>query len=175
LLVAALTCLVFGVITVNGRLLRGCRSRSSQTIFAAGLQQSSSKRCEWDLTNSLSFKLLMNLFLYAASSPSDKRHMYMQCTELVPAVAAGVIQWARIHWPAEKICQSVELCDAATLTTTQARITSLFVVHQAMGLSTLVIAACCCPHSVLPFTCEPCCHIHSHGNQMHLGANLHGS
>ena len=69
----------------------------------------------------------------------------MQCTELVPAVAAGVIQWARIHWPAEKICQSIELCDAATLTTTQARFTSLFVVHQAVGLFTLVIAACCIP------------------------------
>ncbi|DBA91183.1 TPA: hypothetical protein ACH3X2_004060 [Trebouxia sp. C0005] len=42
-----------------------------------------------------------------------------ECIELVPAVAAGVIQWARVHWPAEKICQSVELCDAAALTSTQ--------------------------------------------------------
>ena len=43
----------------------------------------------------------------------------VQCTELVPAVAAGVIQWARTHWPAEKICESVELCDAAMLSTSQ--------------------------------------------------------
>lgn len=43
----------------------------------------------------------------------------VQCTELVPAVAAGVIQWARTHWPAEKICESVELCDAAMLSSSQ--------------------------------------------------------
>lgn len=43
----------------------------------------------------------------------------VQCTELVPAVAAGVIQWARTHWPAEMICESVELCDAAMLSTSQ--------------------------------------------------------
>lgn len=42
-----------------------------------------------------------------------------ECTELVPAVAAGVIQWARTHWPAEKICESVDLCDAAALSTSQ--------------------------------------------------------
>ncbi len=79
MLVAALSCLVlgvvtvfFGVVTVNGCLLRVCRSRSSQTIFAAGLQQSSSKRCECCLTSSLVFQLLINLFLHAAVSPNDE-------------------------------------------------------------------------------------------------------
>ena len=43
----------------------------------------------------------------------------LQCTELVPAVAAGVIQWARTHWPAEKICENVELCDASMLSSSQ--------------------------------------------------------
>jgi len=38
-----------------------------------------------------------------------------ECTELVPAVAAGAIQWARTHWPVEKICQDVQLCDASAL------------------------------------------------------------
>ncbi|KAL3143002.1 hypothetical protein ABBQ38_003281 [Trebouxia sp. C0009 RCD-2024] len=42
-----------------------------------------------------------------------------ECTELVPAVAAGVIQWARVHWPAEKICESVDLCDATMLSSSQ--------------------------------------------------------
>lgn len=41
--------------------------------------------------------------------------MTLQCTELVPAVAAGAIQWARTHWPVEKICQDVQLCDASAL------------------------------------------------------------
>ena len=102
-----------------------------------------------------------------------KWHVYMQCTELVPAVAAGVIQWARIHWPAEKICQSVELCDAATLTTTQARCLLSIKLWDSLLWSLqppAVIAACCCLHSAIPFSCEPCCHIHSHGNQ--IVANL---
>lgn len=73
--------------------------------------------------------------------------MYVQCTELVPAVAAGVIQWARIHWPAEKICQSIELCDAATLTTTQAPFTSLpvFINYQTLNSNdcSLLLPAFC--------------------------------
>ena len=65
----ACCCSIFGVITVICQLLRGCRSRSLQRIFAAGLQQSSSKRCERDLTSSLSFKLLMNLFCMLLEAP----------------------------------------------------------------------------------------------------------
>ncbi len=137
----------------------GCCVAADQGHHRQSLQQVCSRAAARgvNVTSSLIFKLLTNLFLYATGC---KWHVFVQCTELVPAVAAGVIQWARIHWPAEKICQSVELCDAATLTTTQARFTSLSAVHQAMGLSTLVIAACCCLHSVLPFASEPCCHIH---------------
>ena len=30
-----------------------------------------------------------------------------------------MIQWARTHWPAEKICESAGLCDAAMLSSSQ--------------------------------------------------------
>lgn len=43
----------------------------------------------------------------------------LQCTELVPAIAAGAIQWARTHWPVETICQDVQLCDATALTASE--------------------------------------------------------
>ena len=84
-------------------------------------------------------------------------HMFVQCTELVPAVAAGIIQWARVHWPAEKICQSVDLCDAAALTTSQVSRSHRMSVLITSSTASVKLGADAALLCVVPPACE--CHL----------------